>query len=70
MHEPRFVERRARIADRPQPGSIVPDGAPVCTLLLDDFEDWRGTEGVNSPLSLFEPVLSALTVQLEANQEA
>jgi predicted ATP-grasp superfamily ATP-dependent carboligase len=70
MREPRFVERRARIADRPQPGSIVPDGVPVCTLLLDDMENWHRTEEADSPLSLFEPALSALGAQLEANREA
>jgi predicted ATP-grasp superfamily ATP-dependent carboligase len=70
MHDPRFVARRARIADRPQPGSIVPGRSPVCTLLFDDLEDWCATEGGDSPLSLFEPALSALAAQFEANREA
>lgn len=69
MNEPRFVGRSARIADRPQPGSVVPARVPVCTLLLDDLEDWRETEGAGFPLSLFEPALSALGAQFEANRE-
>jgi predicted ATP-grasp superfamily ATP-dependent carboligase len=71
MGTPAWVAYGARIADRPQPGTIVPAGAPLCTLLLDDLNVLN--EPPKKPgawLRLFEPALSALGAQLEANREA
>jgi uncharacterized protein len=73
MQAPAWVARRTRIADRPRPGTIVPAGAPLCTLLQDDL-NWVDRNGPpKAPgawLSLFEPALSALGAQLVANREA
>jgi predicted ATP-grasp superfamily ATP-dependent carboligase len=69
MRQPGLVERRVRIADRPQPGNVVPARAPLCTLLLDDLRDLnRRAETAMSWLSHFEPALSALRAQLEPNR--
>jgi uncharacterized protein len=77
MRSPTFVDTRARIADRPLPGTIVPAGAPLCTLLLDDF-NWndRNRDDRSGPLETpgcwlrpFEPILSTLQAQLEPNRE-
>jgi len=58
-----FSDGRARIADRPQPGTIVPARSPLCTLLIDDLK-WQ-PKSPGSALTSFEPALSALVARLE-----
>ncbi|HET6324635.1 MAG TPA: ATP-grasp domain-containing protein [Planctomycetaceae bacterium] len=74
MRLPALVDQRARIADRPLPGTIVPARAPLCTLLLDNVIGPTGTDGgpqmSGSWVGLFEPALSILEAQLAPNREA
>jgi predicted ATP-grasp superfamily ATP-dependent carboligase len=58
---------RARIADRPRPGTGIPARAPLCTLLIDDLK-WP-LKSPGSPLAAFEPALSALLARLEPNAD-
>jgi predicted ATP-grasp superfamily ATP-dependent carboligase len=53
----------ARLADRPRPGTIVPAGAPVCSLLLDNL--LPATRAAAAPLEPFRPVLRGLLAALE-----
>ncbi len=73
MRLPALVDQRARIADRPLPGTIVPARAPLCTLLVDDVLGFAGTDArPPSPASwvgFFEPALSALEACLGPNRE-
>jgi predicted ATP-grasp superfamily ATP-dependent carboligase len=61
-------DHRARIADRPRPGTVIPARAPLCTLLIDDLKWPLNLPG--SPLAAFEPGLSALLARLEPNADS
>ena len=79
---PEWSATRARLADRPCPGTLVPAGAPFCTVLIEVGE----TRAANTvlgitiltnpvakeaagPLAPFEPALSWLQAELEPCRE-
>jgi predicted ATP-grasp superfamily ATP-dependent carboligase len=66
MRGPTFLPR-ARIADRPRPGTLVPARAPLCSLLIDNPEDLFES---GAPLAAFEPALSTLEAHLRPEQDA
>jgi uncharacterized protein len=66
MRQPALANNGVRIADRPQPGSLVPARAPLCTLLIDDLPPAPASAATLTP---FEPALAALAAHLESNRE-
>jgi uncharacterized protein len=65
---PALAERRAKVADRPRPGTLVPARAPLCTVLVEDL----GQSAAGSPaepLVPFEPVLAVLRSRIEAGRD-
>jgi uncharacterized protein len=76
---PAWSATRARLADRPRPGTLVPAGAPFCTVLIE-AADPALTEAGNALLedtvakqpvgvAPFEPALSWLQAELEPCRE-
>jgi predicted ATP-grasp superfamily ATP-dependent carboligase len=63
-----IADHRARVADRPRPGTVIPARAPLCTLLVDDLK-WQ-LKSPGSPLAAFEPALSAVLARLEPNADS
>jgi uncharacterized protein len=63
MPEPALTGSGARLADRPEPGTIIPAGAPVCSVLIDDLPPV--SKAAAAPLEPFRPVLGALLAVLE-----
>jgi len=82
---PAWSATRARFADRPRPGTLVPAGAPFCTVLIeaadpalieaadtvlgDTVLDDTTAKPAAGPLAPFEPALSWLQAELEACRE-
>jgi predicted ATP-grasp superfamily ATP-dependent carboligase len=61
--EPVLAGSGARLADRPRPGTLVPAGAPVCSVIIGELPLEAG--GNAAPLDLYRPVLRALLAGLE-----
>jgi predicted ATP-grasp superfamily ATP-dependent carboligase len=61
---PTLVGCRARVADRPRPGTVVPARAPLCTLLVEDLGQSAARSQVDA-LAPFEPALALLRTRLE-----
>jgi predicted ATP-grasp superfamily ATP-dependent carboligase len=68
MDLPAFTQNRARIADRPRPGTIVPARAPFCTILIDELKFPPKSSGQRLPA--FEVPLSAALARIEPSREA
>jgi uncharacterized protein len=79
---PAWSATRARLADRPRPGALVPAGAPFCTVLIESglieagetvlgnavLDDTEPKQAAG-PLAPFEPALSLLEAELEPCRE-
>ncbi len=69
---PAWSATRARLADRPSPGTLVPAGAPFCTVLIETGLFETGDTTANpaaAPLAPLEPALSWLEAELEPCRE-
>jgi predicted ATP-grasp superfamily ATP-dependent carboligase len=74
---PAWSATRARLADRPSPGTLVPAGAPFCTVLIETGLIETGlietgdttAKPAAAPLAPLEPVLSWLEAELEPCRE-
>jgi uncharacterized protein len=63
---PEMTSSRARIADRPHPGTLVPARSPLCTLLVDDLK-WP-PKAAQAALTPFETPLALLLSRLESDR--
>jgi predicted ATP-grasp superfamily ATP-dependent carboligase len=74
---PAWSATRARLADRPSPGTLVPAGAPFCTVLIETGLIETGlietgdttAKPAAAPLAPLEPALSWLEAELEPCRE-
>jgi hypothetical protein len=74
---PAWSATRVRLADRPSPGTLVPAGAPFCTVLIETGLIETGlietgdttAKPAAAPLAPLEPALSSLEAELEPCRE-